>query len=805
MREHYTTLRDFFEDHSVMLPYKNHNFIRSYEERERTTQSGNERSCVDMSAFAELSRKVDWLVDEVRHLKQTLLSYERRELERLNYERYEQRGGERLPRERLATPHDRVETREIPSYYERSINYPENMQERENMAQPHSSVTYGRHDERVLHEHENESRLSRPRTFPYEVLSKSDHDSHYSSDSPVSNSSRSERVRSSSDNAIVIHRDSNTGSFQSIADDINIAEIILLWQRGMNDIPPIISWPPEQKLRHRNKLEEWFRVYHLFRVSCHGDIGRFISQFTDSKGKMMTASHVAGLCPDVTASCEMFLHSREVEDQADTPHDPNSTKVYILPRKINGRKVSAKDVIQLWEHGMGDIPPIKLWTKAQKFKQQSKISRWKKIVDIFKYQCHSDMRKFEEIYTDSHGCLLPVAAITTKFETIYGDELNITSKLMTVSTLPGTPTHTGGRNLKRSIDSQSEEDEIANKISNKFHIEGHSLPGPPSLIRKSTSPPSLLEKKSLTEKEKTSEVDTKELTVTPKVEVVDEDYVAAEVDKSSFHPFGQQLSSKSSGYSFDGQSSPSNSESEVNESDMRSKSDSFNEVYTIPTSASLADLIRFWDKGFTDFPPIKTWTREQKDSQREFITDIEKLFFIYDQTFKRDMNAFNDACVKEDGQPMSFEDVFSKFNQAFQEQHTVETNTLSSTSASSMTFDFSHHRTISQSTDALYLLPRKINGRKVSAKDVLQLWYHGLNKIPPVKQWSPQQKAVQQSKISRWKKIVDLFEHDFSGNWERFEKHFSNNLGQLIPITAIIAKHEEENRTMGMNGPNLYQ
>ena len=44
------------------------------------------------------------------------------------------------------------------------------------------------------------------------------------------------------------------------------------------------------------------------------------------------------------------------------------------------------------------------------------------------------MRKFEEIYADGHGCLLPVAAITNRFETLYGDELNITSKLMTVPT-----------------------------------------------------------------------------------------------------------------------------------------------------------------------------------------------------------------------------------------------------------------------------------------------------------------------------------------------------------------------------------
>lgn len=79
---------------------------------------------------------------------------------------------------------------------------------------------------------------------------------------------------------------------------------------------------------------------------------------------------------------------------------------FILPKKV-----TALDVIYLWENGMGDMPPLCQWTPTQKASQRSKISRWNKIVDIFKYECNSDIRKFEEKYRDEKGELLPITNI----------------------------------------------------------------------------------------------------------------------------------------------------------------------------------------------------------------------------------------------------------------------------------------------------------------------------------------------------------------------------------------------------------
>ena len=222
-------------------------------------------------------------------------------------------------------------------------------------------------------------------------------------------------------------------------------------------------------------------------------------------------------------------------------------------------------------------------------------------------------------------------------------------------------------------------------------------------------------------------------------------------------------------------------------------------IYILPDTMTIKEAIVFWEKGSSDFPPVRTWTRTQNSIQTDLVIKLERLYSIYNERFHSDIDAMMANAVDvETNQELTIERFMGK-HQDVKFSQTPATNT------NSMTFDFSHHKTISQSTDSLYLLPRKINGRKVSAKDVLQLWYHGLNKIPPVKHWSPQQKAVQQSKISRWKKIVELFEQEFQGDWDRFHKHFSNTLGQLLPITAIIAKHEEGTRSMTSSESSVIQ
>lgn len=62
------------------------------------------------------------------------------------------------------------------------------------------------------------------------------------------------------------------------------------------------------------------------------------------------------------------------------------------------KKVNVLDVIYLWENGLGDMFLLCQWFLVQKVSQRSKILCWNKIVDIFKYECGSDIRKFEEKY-----------------------------------------------------------------------------------------------------------------------------------------------------------------------------------------------------------------------------------------------------------------------------------------------------------------------------------------------------------------------------------------------------------------------
>ena len=86
------------------------------------------------------------------------------------------------------------------------------------------------------------------------------------------------------------------------------------------------------------------------------------------------------------------------------------TKFYKLPEKV-----TALEVLHLWYSGIKDVPPIRQWSVLQKTPQKSKISRWKKIVDIFERKCKSDWQSFHELYKDSQGKLLPVSNILSLY------------------------------------------------------------------------------------------------------------------------------------------------------------------------------------------------------------------------------------------------------------------------------------------------------------------------------------------------------------------------------------------------------
>ncbi|XP_066928800.1 uncharacterized protein [Clytia hemisphaerica] len=820
----------------IMFPYKqrhpseevgDHNINprdMTYHHTPRRHLSDSRPIGVDPVAFDKLARKVDWLYEEVRYIRHSL---------------------EALRGQQHATPSGIDRHRPLRGYpppsatesWERSHPLPSFKVE---IPKPPSSYysSISRELPRSLPHHEpsislssSRSILSPSRLQPYPAPMTTATSSASTSKGPVYSPQHlplQKQYKQEREPVVQYDLDSPSSCPTSrgsqkppispvIPQDLTILEVIELWEKGLNDIPPILDWDVEEKIQYRSKLEDIFKVYYTYRHLCSSDLQQFASTYTDSISKeLKSVSYLVSICPpEAKEDFEVFLQTSKSSSGSESQE-----KVFTLPRKIAGRKVSARDVIQLWEYGMGEVPPIKSWTKTQKFKQQSKISRWKKIVDIFKYQCNSDMRRFEEIYADGHGCLLPVAAITNRFETLYGDELNITSKLMTVPT----PTETSiisnmsaavtisgyqhpGISRKRNLtdDSASDDGNTEEQYPSQhrpYYESGSKTPPPPLLVPVGSPP--------LKQVKIEDDVHTKEdrgvvqsnghnnattpshaqstnsstlnRTLMGPPSLGAEKQVTPHNNSTIAGIFGNSQSPESSIAESDDVTEDSNSATVPQLRRMSSI------IYILPDTMTIREAITFWEKGSNEFPPVRTWTRPQNSIQTDLVIKLERLYSIYTERFHSDIDALLVSALDEDKRELPIDKLISKHQDVKFSQ--TPTNT------SSMTFDFSHHKTISQSSESLYLLPRKINGRKVSAKDVLQLWYHGLNKIPPVKLWSPQQKAVQQSKISRWKKIVELFEQEFNGDWEMFYKHFSNSLGQLLPITAIIAKHEEETRSM---------
>ena len=86
--------------------------------------------------------------------------------------------------------------------------------------------------------------------------------------------------------------------------------------------------------------------------------------------------------------------------------DDHLNQIPILPEKV-----TAAEVIHFWNFGTKEIPPIRTWTNAQKIPQKSKISRWKKIVQIFEEKCDDDWSKFVNDYNDEDAKLMSVSKI----------------------------------------------------------------------------------------------------------------------------------------------------------------------------------------------------------------------------------------------------------------------------------------------------------------------------------------------------------------------------------------------------------
>ena len=259
-----------------------------------------------------------------------------------------------------------------------------------------------------------------------------------------------------------------------LPEKVTAAEVIHFWNFGTKEIPAIRTWTNAQKIPQKSKVSRWKKIVQIFEEKCDEDWSKFLNDYKDEDGKLMSVSKILALNhheefksdiwsqtvhhgsaststitspphtrdknqPNTTTDEEVdtffplkFKKRIENENSA-TKHqvsqasssekfhkdeDPHQPLSYVLPKTINGNKVTPFDVIDIWENGTETIPPIRTWTSLQKMTQQSKISRWKKIYNVYINQCKGDKDRFRDLITDEQGRILPLATVCNMFSNV---------------------------------------------------------------------------------------------------------------------------------------------------------------------------------------------------------------------------------------------------------------------------------------------------------------------------------------------------------------------------------------------------
>eukprot|EP00795_Rhopilema_esculentum_P012402 gene12402-3061_t len=747
-------------------------------------------------------------------------------------------------------------------------------------------------------------------------------------------------------------------------------DVIYLWEHGTDEMLPIRLWNESQLESGGEVIKKWQQVINIFKVACNGSLKTFVNKYTNRDGKLMSVSEILASNQEETMINNIGVPANHLSDgssisssslndlkmgaaheaAASVPAIPSQLEqkpmpVYILPRKINGQKVSAKDVIRIWEEGFGNIPPVKIWTPNQKLKQQSKISRWKKIVDIFKTECNSNMALFQKRYTNDCGVLMPIATIISKYEQLQSSNdpmkqsiianvtapvINIKSdatgaiKTQVTDTLARNGTTSAydywrsykrldelGRewdfkeaqscNERRAFTIRQVEDWQRNNIqstedeSRSERIQSRFLSVPRCFTdqRKSTIaravPP-----RHVTSISNLNQIGFQTVVVNsigkmePQV-LIDEKNVPPINPMQKFKPVENgSVVEASSGSSppcltpvnqaveKGRDPSPSSSESgensdtysgkdidvtgsETSETSARSKSyspvqtksskfvESKEHVYTtasnslqqntltnvstsmtkfdeqtpatgnrqpdekytvLPDSDDPFEVLNLWEHGTEKCPPIRFLTMNDDVIMHPRLVAWRKFIDIFRFHCNSDKQVLIEKYSDDKRRLLKVSEILQRFESTFTHRpYETTTCTMKSPGPPASTpvstvYQNNHFPTqldvkkpfVSHSD--LYILPRKVNGHKVSARDVIHIWHHGFKNVPPVGSWLPHQKVRQQSKISRWKKIVEIFEVDCNGNMQLFERKYSNKTGDLLPIAAIISKFEAEKNAL---------
>ena len=500
--------------------------------------------------------------------------------------------------------------------------------------------------------------------------------------------------------------------------------------------------------------------------------------------------------------------------------------------------MSAKEVLNLWDHGCDEFPPLKDWTPTQKLKQQSKISRWKKLVDIFKADYGGDMKSFEESFSDAKGDILPVTTILSLYETQQTPAFLGKTK---PDLEEGVPSSSGDSiqdldedaskaMAPKSQDSEAEdtEDAVVHSESKVEKVVDSCVTQPSTEVRyylpRKVTPTDIVrlweegceEFPPVCQWSRAQKIgqETKIFRWRKIVEIFNKDcnrswntfygkyandrghllavssiIAKYDAENATTGPIfdipeaRSRLSTASDDQddSFAGESSPivaSTFNSAGGVQTEASSSGEGNSGHTLPRKVTAKDIIRLWETGYGDLPPLHRWTPAQKAGQRSKFSRWTKIYDIYKYHCKGDMSVFQSKFSDERGELYPVTTIVAMFD-AWDSPSSL---------SSPFTGAVPGQKTGEGAENEIYQLPRK-----VTAKDVVQLWEEGCELFPPVSKWPKIHKVGHETKLFRWKKIVDIFRKDCGGSWEKFEERFSNAKGELLPISAILSKYDLEN------------
>eukprot|EP00794_Sanderia_malayensis_P005565 gene5565-6253_t len=671
-----------------------------------------------------------------------------------------------------------------------------------------------------------------------------------------------------------------------LPETFSAVDIIHLWEYGTTDVLPIKIWNKEELMKAGQRISIWQQIITLFKEECNSNLKTFVCKYSGTNGDVMSVPEIIarsklGRKSSSNSVSENYQRAKEMtasnsseqNDYSITTGEASNERncellppLYVLPRKLNGSKVSAKDVIRIWENGQGRIPPVRSWLPSQKVRQQSKISRWGKIVDIFNNECNGDMKTFEARYSNKSGGVLPIAAIISKYEQKQSAEIDLYQPILsrcssfveaqrptnafrpiinaaglrqetpiivshtsasTAEAISAKTSMPGGKNIlfdnsiwKKWIDSYSKE-EFCREYINSQAIENCVAEAQPTTVNKDDVV--------------SNEVSVVQMAKSPIKSILNEQREEGQQEQQQKHSsLAAPVIAEANGHTHssdqllpkyftslpvssictDGSVSVvkpvgkkvTNITDYANSNPVDKTMPGEQQQIEFPDTTDPFEVISMWENGYYTCPPIRVMDRGAIESNPKLSlwTNFMDLFFLHCHADKDVLlQKFSDG----EGRLMSVNAIVQKYqNEQGQLKH-QQGNHLNQPRQHPLAKAASHSRVVrchsanqssnvgqfkNGSTGNIYTLPRKINGHKVSAKDIIHIWYRGYKNIPPVGTWLPWQKVRQQSKISRWKKIVEIFETDCNGDMQIFEAKYLNKANEMLPVATIIARYEQK-------------